>query len=93
VGATARRILESEPRKNSEKTEDEPSMTKSDTARAFMMACDGGEGWEVCSQYCTPEATFSVQAGALDGVDTLAAYTEWAKGLDHLAFWSWAAGQ
>ena len=56
-------------------------MTKSDTARDFMMACDGGEGWDVCSRYCTPDATFSVQAGALAGVDTLAAYTEWAKGL------------
>ena len=32
-------------------------------------------------QYCRPDATFSAQAGALEGVDTLEGYTEWMKGL------------
>ena len=51
------------------------------TAQRFFEACETGKGWEVCRQYCHPEATFSAQAGALAGVDTLEAYTEWMKGL------------
>ena len=50
-------------------------------AEQFVDACDTGKGWEICRQYCHPQATFSVQADALAGVDTLEAYTEWAKGL------------
>jgi len=34
-----------------------------------------------CEQYCHPDATFAAQAGALDGVVTLEAYTDWMKGL------------
>ena len=51
------------------------------TARQFFDACESGEGWEGCSRHCHPEATFSAQADALQGVDTLEAYTEWMKGL------------
>ncbi len=51
------------------------------TARKFFDACETGEGWEGCKQYCHSAATFSAQAGALAGVDTLEAYTEWMKGL------------
>ena len=36
---------------------------------------------ETCRQYCRPQATFSAQADALAGVDTLEAYTEWMKDL------------
>jgi len=50
-------------------------------AEQFVDACDTGKGWETCRQYCHPQATFSAQADALAGVDTLEAYTEWAKGL------------
>ncbi len=50
-------------------------------AEQFIDACDTGKGWEICRQYCHPQATFSAQADALAGVDTLEAYTEWAKGL------------
>jgi len=52
-----------------------------DTARQFFDACESGKGWQACSRYCHPAATFSAQAGALAGVDTLEAYTEWMKGL------------
>jgi steroid delta-isomerase-like uncharacterized protein len=50
-------------------------------AEAFFDACETGKGWEVCSAYCTPEATFSAQAEPLLGVKTLAQYTDWMKGM------------
>jgi predicted ester cyclase len=50
-------------------------------AANFFAACETGKGWEECGQYCHPQATFSAQADALAGVDTLEAYTEWMKGL------------
>ena len=50
-------------------------------AEQFFDACETGKGWETCRQYCHPQATFSAQADALAGVDTLEAYTEWMKGL------------
>jgi predicted ester cyclase len=52
-----------------------------ETAEAFFEACETGGGWEICRQYCHPDATFAAQAAALDGVDNLQAYTEWMKGL------------
>ena len=45
-------------------------------AEQFFDACETGKGWETCQQYCKPQATFSAQADALAGVDTLEAYTE-----------------
>jgi len=51
------------------------------TAEQFFEACETGKGWEECQHYCHPSATFSAQAGALEGVDTVQAYTEWMKGL------------
>lgn len=56
-----------------------PSITT--VAEAFFEACESGQGWEVCSASCTPQATFSAQAEPLAGVNTLAAYTDWMKGL------------
>jgi predicted ester cyclase len=50
-------------------------------AEAFFDACDKGRGWEVCSAYCTPDATFSAQASPLRDVKTLATYTDWMKGI------------
>ena len=52
-----------------------------ETAEQFFDACETGKGWEGCQQYCHADATFSAQAGALDGVNTLQAYAEWMKGL------------
>src|SRR5579862_3276102 len=50
-------------------------------AEAFFDACETGKGWDVCKQYCTPDATFSAQAEPLLGMQTLAEYTEWMKGM------------
>jgi predicted ester cyclase len=50
-------------------------------AEQFFDACETGKGWETCQQYCHPQATFSAQADALAGVDTLEAYTKWMKDL------------
>jgi predicted ester cyclase len=52
-----------------------------DVARAFFDACETGKGWEVCQQFCTPDASFSAQAEPLDDVHTLEQYTNWMKGL------------
>lgn len=50
-------------------------------AKLFFDACETGKGWDGCSEYCHPDATFSAQAGALADISTLDAYTEWMKGL------------
>ena len=52
-----------------------------ETAQRFFDACETGQGWEGTHQYCHADATFSAQAGALEGIDTLQAYTDWMKGL------------
>ena len=52
-----------------------------ETARAFFTACEEGKGWETCSAYCTPQATFSAQSEALADVKTVEQYTEWMKGI------------
>jgi hypothetical protein len=56
-----------------------PSITE--TAQLFFAACEAGKGWEVCSAYCSPDATFSAQAEPLLEVRTLRQYTDWMKGL------------
>lgn len=53
----------------------------SDVARAFLDACETGKGWNACKEHCHDAATFSAQAEALSGVETVQAYTEWMKGL------------
>jgi steroid delta-isomerase-like uncharacterized protein len=50
-------------------------------AEAFFAACEAGQGWDACSAYCTPDATFSAQAEPLLEVKTLAAYADWMKGI------------
>ena len=52
-----------------------------DVAERFFDACETGKGWEGCQTYCHPGATFSAQADALQGIDTLQGYTDWMKGL------------
>jgi predicted ester cyclase len=51
------------------------------TAEQFLDACETGKGWQACQRYCHPNATFSAQADALTGVNTVEAYTEWMRGL------------
>ena len=58
---------------------DKPSVVE--VARAFFEACETGKGWEMCQQFCTPDATFSVQAEPLADVHALEQYTDWMKGL------------
>ena len=53
----------------------------STVARDFFAACEAGKGWEVCRQYCRPDATFSAQSEPLADVRTLQQYTDWMKGL------------
>lgn len=55
--------------------------TITETAHAFFEACESGKGWDDCQAYCSPDATFSAQCEALDGVTTVQAYTDWMKGL------------
>lgn len=50
-------------------------------AERFFEACETGKGWEACKEFCHSGATFSAQAGALAGIETLEGYTEWMKGL------------
>jgi ketosteroid isomerase-like protein len=50
-------------------------------AKAFFGACETGKGWEVCSAYCTPDATFAAQAEPLADVKTLRQYVDWMQGL------------
>jgi predicted ester cyclase len=52
-----------------------------DTARAFFDACETGEGWDGCREYCASDATFSAQAEALADVRSLQQYADWMKGL------------
>jgi len=52
-----------------------------ETAKKFFDACESGKGWDGCKQYCKPGATFSAQAAALAGVNTVEAYTNWMKGM------------
>ncbi|MAZ01668.1 MAG: polyketide cyclase [Sneathiella sp.] len=56
-------------------------MTIEDTARDFFEACETGQGWDSCRNYCHGGATFSCQSDALADVNTLEGYTEWMKGL------------
>jgi predicted ester cyclase len=55
--------------------------TISETAKAFLDACDTGKGWAGCSQFCHPGATFSVQADPLAELRTLESYSDWMKDL------------
>ena len=56
-------------------------MTNKEIALDFFKECEEGKGWAGCQEYCAPDATFSCQAEALEGVDTLEAYTDWMQGL------------
>ena len=51
------------------------------SAQQFFEACGAGKGWEACSAFCHPDATFSSQTVALADISTLEAYCEWMKSL------------
>ena len=50
-------------------------------AKKFFEACETGKGWEACKAYCSSDATFTAQTGALSDILTLEGYCEWMKGL------------
>jgi steroid delta-isomerase-like uncharacterized protein len=52
-----------------------------DTASAFFEACETGRGWEACSGFCAPDATFEAQSEPLAEITTLRDYVEWMKGM------------
>lgn len=52
-----------------------------DTAMLFAQACDTGQGWSVCSDFCHSGATFSCQCDELANVDTLEGYCAWMQDL------------
>ena len=52
-----------------------------EAAKALFDAIDTGKGWEGCSQYCAPTASFSAQAEPLAEIKTIQAYSEWMKNL------------
>jgi predicted ester cyclase len=52
-----------------------------ETASAFFDALDTGQGWEACSAYCRPDATFAAKAEPLAEIHSLAEYAEWMKGM------------
>jgi SnoaL-like polyketide cyclase len=56
-------------------------MNNAQNARLFFDACETGKGWVECQKYCTENATFASQTGALAGIDTLEDYCEWMKNL------------
>jgi predicted ester cyclase len=58
-----------------------PTTSINTVAEAFFEACETGKGWQVCSAYCMPNATFSAQAEPLVDVKTLEQYTDWMKGI------------
>ena len=44
-------------------------------------ACETGQGWDVCKEYCHADATFSAQANALAEVSTLEGYCDWMQAI------------
>ena len=50
-------------------------------AGEFFEACETGKGWEGCSTFCVPGASFSSQAEAMAGMTTLEEYTNWMRDL------------
>lgn len=47
-----------------------------DVAERFFVACEEGKGWDVCQEFCHPDATFSAQAPALAEITTVQGYTD-----------------
>ena len=56
-------------------------MSITDTARELFEACETGEGWDGCAQYCHADASFSCQSDALADVTTMEGYANWMRDL------------
>ena len=52
-----------------------------ETAAQFFDACETGKGWEACSAYCHPGATFSAQADVFAELSTIEEYAGAMAGL------------
>jgi hypothetical protein len=52
-----------------------------ESAKKFFDACETGQGWDVCKEYCHGDATFSAQANALAEVSTLEGYCDWMQAI------------
>jgi len=52
-----------------------------EVAMKFFDACESGKGWEGCMEFCHDSATFSAQADALQGIETLKDYTNWLQAI------------
>lgn len=50
-----------------------------ESAKLFFEACETGKGWEVCKDYCHPDASFSAQAAALGEITSLEGYCQWMQ--------------
>lgn len=48
-----------------------------ETGKKFFEACETGKGWDLCKNYCHGDASFSAQAGALEGITSLEGYCQW----------------
>ena len=55
--------------------------TITEIADKFFAACEAGDGWDACKDYCTPDATFAAQSEPLADVKTLRDYCDWMRGL------------
>ena len=56
-------------------------MTPPDNATKFFHACESGKGWDECSQYVAPGATFSAQSEPLVDIKSVEDYVNWMAGL------------
>lgn len=56
-------------------------MSITETAEAFFDACETGQGWAGCAQYCHDGATFSCQADALAEIRSVEGYADWMRDL------------
>lgn len=56
-------------------------MTTPENATKFFHACESGKGWDECSQYVAPGATFSAQSEPLVDIKSVEDYVNWMAGL------------
>lgn len=56
-------------------------MTIETTAADFFAACETGQGWAGCAEFCHADAGFDAQSEPLVEITTLEGYCDWMKGL------------
>ena len=52
-----------------------------DVAVDFVQACDTGNGWEACEDFCTENASFSAQCEELANISSVSTYCDWVRDL------------